>query len=140
VAVSQGSNRQKSDQDVTTWIVPDHPSQRCRYLSDQVAIKLAWELSMDAADQAAMRRIAEKCPDTDVTVNPVPCPERRARGPGPGRGHGPGPAVGARTVNRRAVSLFCMVGAVGAASQGVGARVLSAVVSSVPAWAMTASR
>ncbi|MGR4854873.1 GmrSD restriction endonuclease domain-containing protein [Streptomyces sp. LARHCF252] len=26
VAVSQRSNRQKSDQDVTTWIVPDNPS------------------------------------------------------------------------------------------------------------------
>ncbi|GAA2919948.1 HNH endonuclease family protein [Streptomyces violaceus] len=72
VAVSQRSNRQKSDQDVTTWIVPDNPSQRCRYLSDQVAIKLAWELNVDPAEQAAMRTIAEECPDTDVTVNPVP--------------------------------------------------------------------
>ncbi|MEW2400260.1 DUF1524 domain-containing protein [Streptomyces sp. NPDC046862] len=72
VAVSQRSNRQKSDQDVTTWIVPDNPSQRCRYLSDQVAIKLAWELTVDPAEQAAMRRIGAECPDTDVTVNPVP--------------------------------------------------------------------
>ncbi|GAA4340920.1 HNH endonuclease family protein [Streptomyces venetus] len=72
VAVSQRSNRQKSDQDVTTWIVPHNPSQRCHYLSDQVAIKLAWELTVDPAEQAAMRRIADECPDTDVTVNPVP--------------------------------------------------------------------
>ncbi|MFJ9591049.1 HNH endonuclease family protein [Streptomyces acidicola] len=72
VAVSQRSNRQKSDQDVTTWIVPDNPSQKCRYLSDQVAIKLAWSLTVDPAEQAAMHRIAAECPDTDVTVNPVP--------------------------------------------------------------------
>ncbi|MFF8036315.1 HNH endonuclease family protein [Streptomyces sp. NPDC016626] len=72
VAVSQRSNRQKSDQDVSTWIVPDNPSQRCRYLADQVAIKLAWDLTVDAAEQAAMRRIAAECPDTDITVNPVP--------------------------------------------------------------------
>ncbi|GHD07515.1 hypothetical protein GCM10010313_26770 [Streptomyces violarus] len=71
VAVSQRSNRQKSDQDVTTWIVPDNPAQRCRYLSDHVAVKLAWELSVDPAEQAAMRSIAEECPDTDVTVNSV---------------------------------------------------------------------
>ncbi|MEW2397935.1 DUF1524 domain-containing protein [Streptomyces sp. NPDC046862] len=72
VAVSQRSIRQKSDQDVSTWIVPDNPSQRCRYLSDQVGIKLAWELTVDPAEQAAMRHIAAECPDTDVTVNPVP--------------------------------------------------------------------
>ncbi|MEV6594559.1 HNH endonuclease family protein [Streptomyces acidicola] len=72
VAVSQRSNRQKSDQDVTAWIVPDNPSQRCRYLSDQVAIKLGWSLTVDPAEQAAMHRIAAECPDTDVTVNPVP--------------------------------------------------------------------
>ncbi|MGA5895150.1 hypothetical protein [Streptomyces venetus] len=52
--------------------MPDNPSQRCRYLSDQVAIKLAWELSVDSAEQAAMRRITEECPDCDVTVNSVP--------------------------------------------------------------------
>ncbi|MPY60321.1 HNH endonuclease family protein [Streptomyces spongiae] len=72
VAVSQRSNRQKSDQDVTTWIVPDNPSQRCRYLSDQVAVKLGWNLSVDPAEQAAMRDIAGECPGTEVTVNPVP--------------------------------------------------------------------
>jgi hypothetical protein len=77
VAVSQRSNRQKSDQDVTTWIVPDNPSQRCRYLADQVAVKLGWDLSVDPAEQAAMRDIAVECPGTEVTVNPVPCPGRR---------------------------------------------------------------
>ncbi|MEW2404374.1 hypothetical protein [Streptomyces sp. NPDC046862] len=41
-------------------------------MSDQVAIKLAWELTADPAEQAAMRRIAAECPDTDVTVNAVP--------------------------------------------------------------------
>ncbi|MGX5207132.1 hypothetical protein ACWKT3_00170 [Streptomyces violaceus] len=72
MAVSQRSNRQKSDQDLTTWIVPDNFSQRCRYLADQVTVKLEWDLSVDQADQAAMRDIAGECPGTEVTVNPAP--------------------------------------------------------------------
>ncbi|MEU2226439.1 HNH endonuclease family protein [Streptomyces sp. NPDC018347] len=72
VAVSQRSNRQKSDQDVATWIVPDAPSQRCRYLSDQVAIKLGWHLSVDPAEHAAMVRIAGECPGVDVIVERAP--------------------------------------------------------------------
>ncbi|WP_307820388.1 HNH endonuclease family protein [Streptomyces sp. MC1] len=72
VAVSQRSNRQKSDQDVSTWIVPANPSQRCRYLADQVAVKLSWGLSVDPAEEAAMRSIAAECPNAPITVNPAP--------------------------------------------------------------------
>ncbi|BCM65724.1 hypothetical protein EASAB2608_01058 [Streptomyces sp. EAS-AB2608] len=72
VAVSQRSNRQKSDQDVSTWVVPDNPSQKCRYLADQVAVKLGWDLSVDPAEETAMRSIAAECPNAPVTVNPAP--------------------------------------------------------------------
>ncbi|MGW2779572.1 GmrSD restriction endonuclease domain-containing protein [Streptomyces olivaceoviridis] len=72
VAVSQRSNRQKADKDVAAWNVPDNPSQRCRYLSDQVAIKLGWHLSVDPAEHAATQRIAANCPRTDVTVESAP--------------------------------------------------------------------
>ncbi|AEY94293.1 hypothetical protein SHJG_p1162 (plasmid) [Streptomyces hygroscopicus subsp. jinggangensis 5008] len=57
---------------MSTWIVPDNPSQRCRYLSDQVAIKLGWHLSVDPAEHTAMERIAAGCPGTDVTVERAP--------------------------------------------------------------------
>jgi hypothetical protein len=71
-AVSQRSNRQKADKDPTNWLVPDNPSQTCRYVASWTAIKLQWGLSVDPAEQDTLTRAAAGCPGTEVTVNPVP--------------------------------------------------------------------
>ncbi|MFC9682237.1 HNH endonuclease family protein [Streptomyces sp. NPDC056948] len=52
-AVSQRSNRQKSDQDVTDWLPVD--SAVCKYLTSWVPIKLSWNLTVDQAEHAAAR-------------------------------------------------------------------------------------
>ncbi|MGY1583887.1 hypothetical protein [Streptomyces sp. MN13] len=40
-AVSQRSNRQKADKNSSEWLVPDNPSQTCRYAASWTAIKPA---------------------------------------------------------------------------------------------------
>jgi hypothetical protein len=71
-AVSARSNRQESDQDPATWLVPDNPAERCHYLANWTAVKLQWGLTVDPAEQNTMILGAAECPGTDVTVNPVP--------------------------------------------------------------------
>ncbi|MFH9008921.1 DUF1524 domain-containing protein [Streptomyces afghaniensis] len=71
-AVSARSNRQKSDQDPTTWLVPDNPTERCHYLANWTAVKLQWSLTVDPAEQNTLTFGAAECPGTDVTINPVP--------------------------------------------------------------------
>ncbi|MFF9478097.1 HNH endonuclease family protein [Streptomyces sp. NPDC014733] len=66
VAVSARSNRQKADQDPTTWLPAE--DVRCRYVADWTAIKLRWGLSIDGAEQQTLMRIADGCPDTPVEV------------------------------------------------------------------------
>lgn len=62
VAVTARSNRQKADQDVATWQPPYEPA-RCRYAAEWTAIKLRWQLSVDAAEAQALSELAEACPD-----------------------------------------------------------------------------
>ncbi|MER6579391.1 hypothetical protein [Nonomuraea sp. NPDC001023] len=62
VAVTARSNRQKADQDVATWQPPFQPA-RCRYAAEWTAIKLRWQLSVDAAEEQALRALADDCPD-----------------------------------------------------------------------------
>ncbi|MEU1853721.1 DUF1524 domain-containing protein [Streptomyces sp. NPDC019990] len=71
-AVSSRSNRQKADQDPTTWLVPDNPAERCRYLANWTTVKLQWGLTVDPAERNTLTFGAAECLGTDVTVNPVP--------------------------------------------------------------------
>ncbi|MEU2588284.1 DUF1524 domain-containing protein [Streptomyces avermitilis] len=75
-AFSARSNRQKADQDPTTWLVPDNPIERCHYLANWTAVKLQWVLTVDPAEQDMLTLGAAECPSTEVTVNPVPSPSR----------------------------------------------------------------
>ncbi|QHF99036.1 HNH endonuclease [Streptomyces sp. NHF165] len=67
VAVSARSNRQKSDQDPSTWWVPA-ASASCQYLTDWIGVKTRWGLSVDDSELAALRERAEQCPDSTVDV------------------------------------------------------------------------
>ncbi|MER7539514.1 hypothetical protein ABTX77_32715 [Streptomyces sp. NPDC097704] len=46
VAVTARTNRQKANQDPTTWM-PPAPSATCRYLTEWTATKLRWGLNAD---------------------------------------------------------------------------------------------
>jgi hypothetical protein len=59
-AVSAGSNRSKGDQDPAGWLPPDESFQ-CTYVEDWVAIKAAWDLSVDMEEQAAIDEVLHGC-------------------------------------------------------------------------------
>ncbi|MFF4845568.1 HNH endonuclease family protein [Streptomyces collinus] len=67
IAVSAASNRSKADQDPTTWL-PPAAGYRCQYVTDWIADKTRWALSIDAAEQAALAEELAHCPDVPVTV------------------------------------------------------------------------
>ncbi|MGV9273506.1 HNH endonuclease family protein [Streptomyces griseosporeus] len=71
-AVTARSNRQKADQDLATWLVPDNPAERCHYVAAWTVVKLQWGLAVDPAEQETLAGVAAECPEIDVAGNPVP--------------------------------------------------------------------
>ncbi|KOV94603.1 hypothetical protein ADL02_09770 [Streptomyces sp. NRRL WC-3723] len=67
IAVSAASNRSKADQDPTTWLPPAQ-GYRCQYVTDWIADKIRWGLSIDPAEHTALSDVLDACPDVPVTV------------------------------------------------------------------------
>ncbi|GLZ28190.1 hypothetical protein Lesp02_03800 [Lentzea sp. NBRC 105346] len=67
IAVTAKSNRSKSDQDPREWLPPYQPAQ-CGYVTDWVAVKTRWSLTVDAAEQAVLTQKAAACPNVPVVV------------------------------------------------------------------------
>jgi hypothetical protein len=65
VAVATSLNLEKGDQppgeDVNEWL-PPYEGARCRYIEEWVAIKTAWELSIDPHEKADLEQLASGCP------------------------------------------------------------------------------
>jgi hypothetical protein len=53
-AVTDNVNQQKSDDDPTNWL-PPLESATCVYLTDWVAVKIRWQLSVDAEERQSIR-------------------------------------------------------------------------------------
>jgi hypothetical protein len=70
IAVTGGSNRQKSDRDPAEW-VPSNKAYLCEYLTNWVSIKVRWGLSIDKLELAALSTNLKSCKVTKVTVNPI---------------------------------------------------------------------
>ncbi|MGW2103630.1 HNH endonuclease family protein [Streptomyces olivaceoviridis] len=70
IAVSAASNRSKADQDPSTWL-PPAVGYRCQYVTDWVADKIRWGLSIDTGEQAALTEVIDNCPNVPVTVTPA---------------------------------------------------------------------
>lgn len=70
VAVTARTNRSKADQDPATWM-PPATDARCTYLTDWVATKLRWNLTIDHTERDALRELATTCPDTELDYEPV---------------------------------------------------------------------
>ena len=60
IAVTASSNRSKGDQDPAEWL-PPRVSYRCTYISEWIAVKWRWRLSVDSREQAALRVQANAC-------------------------------------------------------------------------------
>ncbi|MFC5200363.1 HNH endonuclease family protein [Streptomyces kaempferi] len=67
IAVSAASNRSKADKDPSTWM-PSYANYRCQYLTDWVADKTRYGLTVDPAERAALTEGLAHCPDQPVTV------------------------------------------------------------------------
>lgn len=70
IAVTASSNRSKGDQDPAEWL-PPRTAYRCTYVSEWVAVKWRWRLTVDSSEQAALRVLVDAC------GNPrIPAPAR----------------------------------------------------------------
>nr|AOE46832.1 nuclear distribution protein [Streptomyces antibioticus] len=67
IAVSAASNRSKADQDPATWLPPT-VGYRCQYVTDWVADKTRWDLSIDRGEEIALSQTLSRCPNAPVTV------------------------------------------------------------------------
>lgn len=67
IAVSASSNRSKSDRDPQDWM-PSAKKYACTYVSDWVAVKYRWELTVDIKERETLISYAEKCADEVVLV------------------------------------------------------------------------
>jgi hypothetical protein len=66
IAVTAGQNRSKSDKDPSNWI-PPQSSYRCIYLSEWVAIKSHWKLSMDQSEFGRIKNLlTASCATTTI--------------------------------------------------------------------------
>jgi hypothetical protein len=65
VGVTDSVNQSKSDRDVAEWL-PTH--DRCRYVREWTAVKLRWQLTVDSAEKAAMKKVAGACTNVTFTV------------------------------------------------------------------------
>ncbi|WP_246266463.1 HNH endonuclease family protein [Nonomuraea typhae] len=68
VAVTARSNRQKADQDPTTWL-PGY--EVCRYTAEWTAIKRHWNLSIDSTEKEKLTAIAADCPSQRLPTSPA---------------------------------------------------------------------
>ena len=63
LAVSAKANASKGAGDAATWL-PPAKGYRCTYVARQVAVKARYQLTVTAAERAAMVRVLAACPDT----------------------------------------------------------------------------
>jgi hypothetical protein len=69
VAVTAGLNRQKGDQDPSTWLPPEN---QCTYVSNWIAIKVRYSLTIDTAEANALTSLVTQCNITSITAFSLP--------------------------------------------------------------------
>ena len=68
LAVTDSVNQSKSDKDPSNWL-PPLASYHCTYISDWVAIKARWKLSMDQSDYGRVKKLVDSCAGTPVVTS-----------------------------------------------------------------------
>jgi hypothetical protein len=61
----------QADQDPAQWL-PPAADARCRWAAEWVSTKLRWSLAADDAEVAALRVLADACPQQTAEYEPVP--------------------------------------------------------------------
>jgi hypothetical protein len=69
IAVTASLNRQKSDQDPSTWMPPEN---KCLYVSNWIAIKVRYSLTVDSAEANALTSFVTQCNITSITAFSLP--------------------------------------------------------------------
>ena len=69
IAVTASLNRQKSDQDPSTWLPPEN---KCTYVSNWIAIKVRYSLTVDQAEASALTSLVASCNITSITAFSIP--------------------------------------------------------------------
>lgn len=77
IAVSGASNEAKSGSDPADWL-PSDPDALCPFVSDYIAVKARWGLSVDQREKSALSALIVKCPGARMPLVPAP-----AAGPTP---------------------------------------------------------
>ena len=73
-AVTIATNAAKGSADPSNWLPPNE-AQVCTYLSDWIAIKARWDLSIDESEAGRIRNVlTERCPDKQVPLWPETSP------------------------------------------------------------------
>lgn len=67
IAVTASSNRSKGDQDPAEWL-PPRLSYRCTYISEWIAVKWRWRLTVDSREEAALRVQVTACGNPQITA------------------------------------------------------------------------
>lgn len=65
IAVTASSNRSKGDKDPFEWM-PPRQELNCTYLRNWVKVKVAWELTADPDEAAAIRSLLAGCPPDQI--------------------------------------------------------------------------
>ncbi|KWV31787.1 HNH endonuclease family protein [Micromonospora rifamycinica] len=66
-AVTDNVNQAKGDQDPAGWL-PPYAAARCRYVTEWVATKIRWRLTVDNAEKSALTGLTGGCPNITVSV------------------------------------------------------------------------
>ncbi|WP_328346063.1 HNH endonuclease family protein [Micromonospora sp. NBC_00421] len=67
-AVTDNVNQAKGDQDPATWL-PPYATARCRYVTEWVATKTRWRLTVDSTEKNALTSLAGGCPNVTISVS-----------------------------------------------------------------------
>jgi hypothetical protein len=67
VAVTDNVNQSKGDRDPAEWM-PPYSSSHCQYITEWVAVKIRWRLSVDSAERSTLVSLAAGCPNVTITV------------------------------------------------------------------------
>lgn len=67
IAVTAATNGSKADQDPAEWMPPYQP-YHCQYLTDWIATKLRWQLTIDENERNTLTEATAPCPNKPVTI------------------------------------------------------------------------
>ena len=68
LAVTDSVNQSKSDKDPSNWL-PPLASYHCTYISDWVAVKARWKLSMDQSEYGRVKKLVDNCGGSSVATS-----------------------------------------------------------------------